>query len=472
MLWRNIPSIRWSLSIMFIGDFSVATRVKTPCDPATRLIFPLVEPWIASSIDDVLFHNQPRPRSDDLFSPSRMLRLALLHASRPDNSFQETFREVWQTWQLAGCVKGGMPSSSALAQARARFPIWAFNGLLKHLAQAAEQTGSMPAWPEHRLLSIDGTPLGLANTSANRTHFGSTRHQNGEAYFPQALAVWISRVHPQTVVAEYLGTSREGDESIAPALLPTVLRAGDLLLGDAHFGHYPTLWTIDTAQAFYLVRAPGPLHIEKHITVRHTPDDADVQLSLSPYIRSKHSQLPLPEHMDLRCLVYTIPAHDALNGAERAHFLTNLPRTPFSHERLAALPPLRWNHETLNNDIKSRLGLGELRSLSPEGAHVEVLAHLCLNNILRLILQRLRPEAPALNSFTAGLSAIRQANQQLRMAPERHVEIIENMCRVVLDQPNVPRPKRSEPRMTRPRKRPYPIFKSPRSEWREQRKVG
>jgi hypothetical protein len=321
-------------------------------------------------------------------------------------------------------------------------------------------------------LAIDGTPLVLPNTTANRTHFGTTRHQHGEAYFPQALSVWVSRLHPQTVLAEYLGTSHEGDASVAPFLLAKVLRAGDLVLGDAHFGHYPTLWATSDKQAFYLVRAPAALHVEKHITQQHTAEDVDLRLESTDYIRQKYAGLPLPEHLDLRALTYAVPARDALNGVEQAWFLTNLPRELHSQADLAKLPPLRWNHETLNNDIKTRLGLGELRSLLPEGAHSEVRAHLCVSNIIRLVLWQLRPTVPLLGSFTAGLSAIEQANQQLRMAPHRRGEILATMSQMILDQPVVPRPRRTEPRMTRPRRRPFPVFKTSRAQWRQQRKAG
>lgn len=457
---------------MSIGFSLRSTEAKTQRDAAAGLVFPVIEPWIPEWLDRALESYQPPPRRCDLLCPLRMLRFELLHATRPEASFRETLREVWQAWSQAGVVHESLPSPSALTQARARLPAWALQALLKHTAAAAEEAGTGSAWPDHRLLSIDGTPLIVPNTPANRTHFGATRHQHGEAYFPQALAVWVSRVHPQTVVAEYLGTSHAGDETVAPVLLPTVVRPGDLVLGDAHFGHYPTLWTVSARQAFYLVREPGPLHIEDHITAQHTAEDVDARLTLTDYIRRRYPLLPLPDHMDLRALRYALPTRDALNAVEQTWFLTNLPRDPYSHARLAALPPLRWNHETLNNDIKTRLGLGDLRSLTPGGAHAEVRAHLCLSNIVRLTLWKLRPEAPLRGSFTAALSAIREANHQLRMAPDHHPLIIATLGRMILDQPLDLRPDRTEPRMTRPRRRPYPIFKTARAEWREQRKVG
>jgi hypothetical protein len=454
---------------MSIGFSRPCSEVKFH-DPAAQLIFPAIEAWIPESLDRLLCQSRPPLRRYDLFSPSRMLRLELLQASRPDLSFQETLREVWQTWRCAGCVAAAFPVPSALPQARARLPLWPLTMLFKHTVAAACKVGHLPAWPFHRLLAIDGTPLDLANTPAQRTYFGTTRHQHGEAYFPKALGVWVSLIHPQTVVGEYLGTSREGDESVAPHLLSKVLQPGDLVLGDAHFGNYPTLAVVPTRQAFYLVRAAGPFHIEKHIIARHSAQDADVRLTRSDYIQRAYPELQMPEHLDLRALTFEVPAKDTFNRTAQAHFLTNLPHSLFPYAKLMALPPLRWNHETLNNDIKSRLGLGHIRSLSPELARREILAHLCLHNLVRLSLYQAQPHAPLTGSFTAALSALRQANQQLRMAPQLTPQILNVMRQMILAQPLNSRPHRTEPRMTRPRRRPYPIFKTTRDEWRQQRK--
>lgn len=455
---------------MSIGHFCPPPEAKRDGDRATSLILPILEPWIPRELDELLKQHCPAPRHFDLLSPSRMLRFELLHAAGAGSSFRETFREVWQTWLLAGCVRQNFPVPSALVHARSRLPLWALKRLLAHTAQAAEQTGPHPVWPAHRLLSIDSTPLDLPNTPSHHSQFGTTRSQHGDAYFPKALGVWVLRLHSLTVAAEYLGTSREGDESVAPRLLPAVLQPGDLLLGDAHFGNYPTLSVVQAARAFYLVRAPGPLQVQQHVTASHGAEDVDLILKRSAYVSKRYPDLTLPEQFALRAVAFQIPLRDFANGTERVWFLTNLPRTQYSREGLAPLPPLRWNHETLNNDIKSRLALGVIRSLAPEGAYREILAHLCLANLVRLTLCQHRCPEGSPGSFTATLSAIRQANQQLRTAPQQDALIQAVLHRMILDQPLCSRPGRTEPRMTRPRRRPYPIFKTSRADWKLQRK--
>lgn len=457
---------------MSIDHSFTQTGIKTPRDLAAGLIFPLIEPWIPEELEQALEARQSPRRHWDLLSPRRMLRFELFYALYPETTFQDSFREVWQTWLEAGGVNGSLPSRSALSQARTRLPDWALRSLFIHTATLAQQTSRGTLWPDHRVLTVDGTPLVLPNSKANRTHFCATHSQHGEAYYPQAHTVWVSLLHSRTVIAEHLGSCREGDETIAPRLLAKTVQPGDLVLGDAHYGHYPTLWTIANHQAFFLMRVPGPLHLDEYITARPTPDDVDVRLKRTSYIRDKYPDLQMPEHLNLRALRCAIPRRNVLNGVEHAWFLTNLDRAAYSHARLASLPALRWNHETLNNDIKTRLGLGEISSLDPCGVRAEVLAHRCLSNIIRLILWQHRPDRPLLGSFTAARSAITVANQQLRMVPHRRTTIISSLSRMILDQPLHQRPGRSEPRMTRPDKRVYRVFKTPRPDWHRQRKVG
>ena len=455
---------------MSIGRFPTFTEVQNRNDPLTALIFPLIDPFIPALLDNTLQRQQPLPRHFNLLTPSRMLRFQLLQATRPEISFQEVLREVWHSWRMAGLVDAGIPSSSALAQARSRLPVWPGTMLLKHTASLADLFALHPHWPHHRLLSIDGTYLCLPRDPQLLAHFGTTRNQYGDTYFPQALGVWVTLVQRQIVLAERLGVAKDTDETIAPHLLSKVVRPNDLILGDAHFGHYPTLSVIHSSKAFFLMRSPT--HLTKKLDLLPKFDEIHLPLELSPDMSLKYSTLSLPPRIDVRALKYTIPSRDNLNGTEEAYFLTNLPAKEFTHAQLASIPPLRWNHETLNNDVKSRLGLGHIRSLSPDGVYHEILAHLCVSNVIRLYLAQSYPEALDMGSFTAAATAIRQSNQQLRIFPDRKQQIFDLLYEMILDQPVPHRPQRTEPRRLRPRRRPFDTFTTPRSDWREKRKAG
>jgi hypothetical protein len=441
-------------------------------DPTAALIFPAIERFIPPTLDAELSRRQAGAWRYDLLNTPRMLRFELLQACQPEQTFQDTLREVWHSWQCAGRETGSLPTSGSLAEARARVPVWALEMLFKHTALLAAQAQPPSPCPKHRLLSVDATLLAVPNTPEFRLRYGVLRTQHGAAYYPQALAVWLALVGNGAVIAEHFGSSRQGEESILPRLLPNHLNAGDLVLGDARIGTYATLVQTARCGAFFLFRAPGPLRIEKHVLRRWTADDLDLRLELCGATRRHHPDLSLPPYFDARAVSFEIPARDLLNHTERLPFLTNLPREQFTVFALSRLGLLRWSHETLNNDIKTRLGLGEIRSQRPEGVRREVLAHLCISNLLRILLSEAQPEIPLAGSFTAARSALYQANQQLRMAPERQTELLKLIPKMIQQQSWAYRPTRTEPRLARPHKRRHGIFKTSRAQWRAKRKAG
>jgi len=455
-----------------IGQSPLWDSAKPVRDPAAALIFPAIEPGIPETLDDALDQYRPGAWDHQVLTAPRIFRLELLQASQPHRSFQETLREVWQVWRHAGLVRGRLPSSSALAQARARQPTWVLEAFFRHTAAATRQWPHHPLCPEHPLRAIDGVPLLVPRTPRNFVHFGTTRSQHGDAYYPQALAVWASQIPGFVVTAEYLGRAGESDQSVAPQMLDGLVEPGDLILGDGHFGTYPCVAVIQRRQAFHLVRATGTFIPEKHRIGPSDPDDADLLVTPTPYIRRRYRAMALPEALPLRAVTFEIPARDHLNRTERAVFLTNLSREVFDRQRLATLTPLRWGEETLHNDIKTRLGLGEIRSREPAGVRREILAHLGLSNLLRLFLSTANPSAPWEGRFTAARSAVAQANHQLRWQPDQHERIFRLLAEMIRNQPPDVRPGRAEPRRKRPDRRPYPTFKTPRGEWRTARKAG
>lgn len=455
---------------MSIGTCPRLTLAQCQVDAATRSICPILDPWIPPELDQYLSGTKPGDWYGNVLTPNRVLRLLLLQALKPGGTFAQLVRQVWQTWRFLDFPAGQLPTRGALARARARFPECALEMLFKSTVQAAAALPEPPTgWPG-RVLCADGTPLLVPRSEVNLAHFNATRHQHGQAYWPRALAVWLSRLSLHLIVGEYMGTSNEGDESVAPYLLGHHLQPGDLALGDAHFGNYPTLATCSARSAYYLMRAPGALHVEAHITQRYTPRDADLVLRRTAYIASRYSDLGLPETLSLRTLLFELPAHDGLNGYERAHFLTNIERARFSWAQIEPWVKMRWRQETLNNDVKTFLDLGMIRSESPAGVRQEVLAHLCVSNVIHMHLRRVYPDQPELGSFTAARDALLQANEQLRAHPSARDKAERCVDEVIRAESVEVRPGRSEPRMKRPARRIFPVFKIRRAAWRQLRK--
>jgi hypothetical protein len=454
---------------MAIGQNLPVPETKINLDRATALMVPVLEHLIPLELDQRLASLE-HGACAGVLTLQRTLRLELLKAFEPHKSFQTILYRLWQVWQAAGCASGNCPLSGALAKARERLPVWALEMFFKHTAQLALPLSTSSPWPGHRLLTIDGTMLCTPRSIQNQTFFGTTRSQHGEAYYPQVLAVWICGAQQGTVLRQQCGTARQSDQRLAPYLLRDFLMSGDLLLGDGHYGHYGVLNVVSEARAFFFVRAPGNFQVDTRVIQRFGANDVQIRLLPSHKIRRHYSDLRLRGELRLRAVSFTVPAHDAENGTEEATFLTNLPGPDFTLALLEQLARMRWNHETVNNDLKTRLGLIDIASQNVNGVQREILAHLSLNNVIRLALGQARPLSASGASFFAAAQALCEANANLRAIALTPEGVWKSFHAALCDHSLVIRPNRSEPRKCRPRRTAFPMFKTPRWAWRAARK--
>ena len=93
---------------MTIGDLVPLAGAKL-AELKTALIFPAIERWIPKGLDDDLaqYHRGDWPQ--EIFNHQQLLRLELLQACRPQHSFRQTLREIWQAWRFSNGVAGGLP---------------------------------------------------------------------------------------------------------------------------------------------------------------------------------------------------------------------------------------------------------------------------------------------------------------------------------------------------------------------------
>lgn len=85
-------------------------------------------------------------------------------------------------------------------------------------------------------MSIDGTCLDVADTSANAAHFGYAGNDRTRSAFPQTHLLTLSEVGTHAIVGAAMGPYSTGERSLAHRLGPLV-EQGMLVLADA--GFYP-----------------------------------------------------------------------------------------------------------------------------------------------------------------------------------------------------------------------------------------
>jgi hypothetical protein len=137
-----------------------------------------------------------------------------------------------------------------------------------------------------------------------------------------------------------------------------------------------------------------------------------------------------------------------------------------AHE-LAAVYARRWRLELCLRDLKTSLGMDQLRCKSPDMAEKELLAHLVAHNLIRCVMA----EAVAQYdvdleriSFKGTVDALRQYSAAIAQARNRKIrrqlwnDLLLNLVRDLVPL----RPNRQEPRALKRRPKPYPLLNRPR----------
>ncbi len=141
-------------------------------------------------------------------------------------------------------------------------------------------------------------------------------------------------------------------------------------------------------------------------------------------------------------------------------------------EQIAHLYRRRWDMELCFRDLKTTMGMEELRCRTPAMAHKELLAFLVAHNFMRCLIAQAASAHQVCRtriSFKGAVDAARSFHQAMRLARSRqqarrlHLRLLE-----ILAKDLVPlRPGRYEPRAVKRRPKPYCRLTKPRRIYRE-----
>ena len=139
----------------------------------------------------------------------------------------------------------------------------------------------------------------------------------------------------------------------------------------------------------------------------------------------------------------------------------------YAAQDLVALYVRRWRLELCLRDLKTTMGMEELRCKTPDMAEKELLAYLVAHNLIRCVMA----EAIARSqgdlervSFKGSVDALRQYTDAIgrarnpKMRRQLWADLLCNLARDLVRY----RPNRTEPRALKRRPKPYPLLNQPR----------
>jgi hypothetical protein len=387
-------------------------------------------------------------------------------------------REVVRQVQALACLHGRESvdeNASAYIQARQRLPQECLEQVLAATARAAEQRAApSPQLQGRPVKVVDGSSVQLPDTVANQKEYPQPSGQKPGCGFPVLKLVVLFSLASGALLDVVLGNLHQHDLRLFHRLWEC-LKAGDILLGDRAYGDYVTLAGLPRQGVDVVAR----LHQSRKVDFRKASqrlghnDGVFVwrKGSMQSTILTPEQWAALPEEIQVRMVRFTA----ACRGfrTQRITLVTTLLDAQlYPTAELVALYLRRWRIELCLRDVKTTLGLEQLRCQSPAMVRKELLAGLIAHNLIRCVLaEAAQVHAAQLErlSFKGAVDALRQHSAVIAQAPTKRLKrkLWQDLLRTLVRDVVPLRPGRTEPRAVKHRPKPFPLLNRPRRKFVE-----
>jgi hypothetical protein len=320
-------------------------------------------------------------------------------------------------------------------------------------------------WRGRQVRLVDGATVTLPDTEENQAAFPQSSSQKAGLGFPICRLVALLCLGSGALLDAAMGPCEgkgSDEQSLLSEMLDT-LQSEDILLGDAFYATYFLLWELIRGGVDGLFEQHGArkrstdfskgekIGVRDHLIILSKPNKPDW---MSQY---EYDQAPA-----------TLKVREFQAGGKIMVTTFLCPKdTPKS--MLKALYRQRWNVELDLRNIKTTLGMEQLRCKSPEMARKELWVYLLAYNLIRLLMAQaalLADQIPRQLSFKHTVQ-IWLCWQQRGGAT--HDAVCINALLVLIAEPRVGlRPGRVEPRALKRRPKPFPLLTKPRQVAREE----
>jgi hypothetical protein len=394
------------------------------------------------------------------FDPIRTLHYFLLQILRGNTSMTGVGR----------AAKVPM-TASAYCQARQRLPLALLQWLLVHATTAMRQSSAGHLWCGLRVWLVDGSSTLTPDVAPLAKRFGYPPNQKRGCGFPVPKLLGLFDA-ASGMILEALFLPKYGHEARHVQQIHPRLGKGDLLLGDrglCSYAHLALLALQEVAGCFRM-------HQRQKVDFRpHRPcrkGKGQKGRPSSEYVRrlGHHDQIVrwkrpqdrpewmklsqwklLPETLLVREIRYTLPYRKGMRTRVVTLATTLLDPLLYPKQKIVDLYGLRWQVETDLGQLKTTLGMRQLRSKSVAGIQKELAVYCLVWNLVRLVML----EAARRQQVPCGRISFVDALRWLREADPG-----EEVPKLIV---NPLRPGRYQPRVIKDRNDSYPRMTQPRS---------
>ena len=409
-----------------------------------------------------------------VFTQRRTFWLLLFQAFKPRTSLREAV--LWLQALLGLHSEQRLDSaSSAYSQARGRLPVRVLEESLELSAEAARRRapdgGSIGGRP---VKVVDATSAQLADTPENQKEFPQPGGQAKGCGFP-VMKIMALFCLASGAILKVATTSLRCHDARLFRRLWDWLEKDDILMGDRAFGDYITLASlpergVDVVCRLHQGRSPNFRRVAKRLGRGDALFEWERPLQ-RPKSVTKRQFARVSERITVRILRVKVRVPGCRT---QKLFLATTLLDPVRYPagELVELYRRRWRIELCFRDLKTTMGMEELRCQSPEMARKEMLSYLVAHNLVRILMA----EAGAKHgvrreelSFKASIDAVRQfGGAMARAGSTRTRRRIRKRLYEAIAGNRVPRrPGRREPRAVKRRPKPYPRLTKPSHLYRD-----
>jgi len=403
-----------------------------------------------------------------IFSLRLTFECFLWQLLKPRTSCREVVRQVQALFRLHG--RGHVDEGdSAYIQARLRLPKERLEKALTATAQAADRRAGPGGQLNGRPVKVaDASTAQLADTRKNQKRYPQPSAQKPGCGFPVLKFVALFSLASGAIRNVALGSLHHHDLRLLRQLWDQ-LKKGDILLGDRAYGEYTTLATAPQTGVDVLARLHACRKVDFRKARRLAKNDG-LFLWTKGYepsrILSATQWRLLPAQITVRIIRFTATIR-GFRSRRITLVTTLLDPKDYPAQDLIGLYARRWRLELCLRDLKTTMGMEQLRCKSPEMAEKELLAYLVAHNLIRCLIAeavaRYHVDLERV-SFKGSVDALRQYSDAIAKASNRKMrrqlweDLLLNLARDLVRY----RPNRQEPRALKRRPKPYPLLNQPR----------
>jgi hypothetical protein len=362
-------------------------------------------------------------------------------------------------------------TAAAYCQARQRLPLALLQWLLIQCTSVMRRSSGGHLFCSLRVWLVDGSSTITPDLPPLARRFGYPPNQKPGCGFPVPKLLGLFDATSGMILELLLSPKYAHDARQVQQIHPR-LGKGDLLLGDRGFCSYAHLALLSLQELAGCFRMHQRQRVDFRPHRRCRTGKGQKGRPTSEYVRrlGRHDQIVrwkrpqdrpdwmklsqwklLPQTLLVREIRYTLPYRKGMRTREVTLVTTLLDPVVYPKHKIVELYGLRWQVETDLGQLKTTLGMRQLKSKSVAGVQKELAVYCLVWNLVRLVML----EAARRQQVPCGRISFVDALRWLREA-----EVGEEVPKLIV---NPLRPGRYQPRVIKDRNDSYPRMTQPRS---------